>query len=84
MINTARGKLVNEQALYQALCSHSIREAACDVFDTEPLDVKNPLMKLDNFVPTPHIGGNTEEALYRVGMEVVDGILSRLQHGGGL
>lgn len=79
LINTARGRLVNEQALYQALQSHEICGAASDVFEEEPLNVENPLMTLDNFVPTPHIGGNTEEALYRVGMGVVDGILNRLQ-----
>lgn len=80
LVNTARGKLVDEQALYQALKNHRIWGAASDVFETEPLDVHNPLIGLDNFLPTPHIGGNTEEALYRVGMGVVDGILSRLKN----
>ncbi len=78
-INTARGKLIDEKALYQALSNHWIKGAACDVFEVEPLETNHPLLQLDNFIATPHVGGNTEEALYRVGMGVAAGILEKLR-----
>lgn len=79
LINTARGKLVNEKDLYKALKENWIAGAATDVFEKEPLEQGNPLTELNNFLATPHIGGNTEEALYRVGMGVVTGIYERLK-----
>lgn len=78
LINTARGKLVKEEDLYQALTQHIIAAAASDVFEKEPVSSDNILVSLDNFIPTPHLGANTEEALYRVGMAVVTGVLKRL------
>ncbi len=72
LINTARGGIVNEQDLYHALTQGKLRGAACDVFVKEPPDENNLLVGLDNFVATPHIGANTEEALYNMGMTVVD------------
>ena len=79
LVNTARGKLIDEEDLYRALTEHVIAGAACDVFVKEPVSRENtPLTELDNFIPTPHLGGNTEEALYRVGMAVVTGVLYRL------
>lgn len=78
LINTARGKLVHEQDLYQALKQHIIAAAASDVFEKEPVSSENILVSLENFTPTPHLGANTEEALYRVGMAVVTGVLKRL------
>lgn len=78
LINTARGKLVNEKDLYKALKENRIAGAATDVFEKEPLEQGNPLTELDNFLATPHIGGNTDEALFRVGMGVVTGIYERL------
>lgn len=77
-INTARGKIVDEASLYGALTEGQIAGAACDVFEQEPVSRENPLLSLENFVATPHLGANTEEALYRVGMEVVTGVLQRL------
>lgn len=79
LINTARGKLIDEQALFKALTNGWISGAASDVFENEPVTVSNPLVQLDNFLAVPHLGGNTEEALYRVGMEVVRGTLKRLK-----
>jgi len=49
-----------------------------DVFAEEPVSAGHPLLALDNFVATPHLGANTEEALKRVGMAVVQGVLNRL------
>lgn len=78
-INTARGKLVDENALYMALTNGTIKKAACDVFEKEPLSNDNPLVSLDNFIGVPHLGSNTEEALYKIGMAVVRGIYKELE-----
>ena len=58
LINTARGGIINEDALYEALKNKKIAGAALDVFDREPLDSKNPLFNLNNVFLSPHISGN--------------------------
>lgn len=65
LINTARGPIVNEKALYKALKNGKIAGAALDVFEEEPLKPDNPLLKLDNVILTPHVGGFTKEARIR-------------------
>lgn len=79
LINAARGGIVNETDLYNALVNKKLRAAACDAFIEEPPSSQNQLLSLDNFCATPHLGANTEEALYRMGMEVVEGVLEALQ-----
>lgn len=59
LINTARGGIVNEEALYQALVKGKIWAAGLDVFTTEPLPVDHPLLTLPNLVALPHIGSAT-------------------------
>ncbi len=59
LINVARGGIVDQEALVQALRSGSLRGAGLDVFATEPLDVQSPLFDLDNVVLTPHVAGVT-------------------------
>lgn len=66
LINTGRGKLVNEANLIEALQSGVIAGAGLDVFEKEPLDIDNPLLKLKNVVLLPHYASGTEEALARV------------------
>lgn len=63
LINTARGKIVNEEALIKALKEGQIRGAGLDVFEKEPLPVDDPLTTLENVVLTPHIAFLTQEAL---------------------
>ncbi len=80
LINTARGALVDEKALLDALTETDtdgrarLSAAGLDVVTEEPITNIHPLYHLPNVVLTPHIGANTEEALYRVGMACVDGI----------
>jgi D-3-phosphoglycerate dehydrogenase / 2-oxoglutarate reductase len=69
-INTARGSLVDEHALYDALTSGQIAGAALDVMKIEPFDPASPLLKLDNAVVTPHIAGASFEVRFR-GAEIV-------------
>jgi D-3-phosphoglycerate dehydrogenase len=63
LINTARGAIVNENDLYNALRRKKIAFAALDVLSKEPPQPDNPLLKLDNVIITPHIAGYTPEAL---------------------
>ncbi len=69
IVNTARGGLVDEEALYLALKEKKIKGAALDVYPSEPYNGK--LCELDNVVLTPHIGGSTKEAQARIGQELV-------------
>ncbi|MCA8892762.1 2-hydroxyacid dehydrogenase [Hyphomonas sp.] len=65
LINTARGGLVDEAALYAALKSGHLRSAGLDVFDPEPAAASNPLFRLDNVIPAPHVAWLTNETLDR-------------------
>jgi phosphoglycerate dehydrogenase-like enzyme len=62
-INTARGPIVDEAAMVEALATRRIAAAGLDVYDNEPLPSGHPLTKLENVVLTPHSGGVTPEAL---------------------
>jgi phosphoglycerate dehydrogenase-like enzyme len=62
LINTARGGIVDEAALYQGLKAQTIAGAALDVFDQEPISADNPLFELENLIMTPHMAGVSTEA----------------------
>lgn len=78
-MNASRGPLMDEEALYEALKSGKLGGAACDVFHEDFPDKENPLLTLSNFVATPHIGANTDEALYYVGMACAEQIVDMLE-----
>jgi len=70
LINTARGPIVDEKALYQALSTRAIAGAAIDVFEQEPTPADNPLLELDNLVVTPHHVCLTDECINTVAASV--------------
>lgn len=74
LINTARGELVDEAALAQALRERRIAGAACDVFEKEPPG-DSPLLALDNFIAAPHSAGQTHDGLRKLGEVTVENIL---------
>ncbi len=78
LVNTARGGIVNENALYNALVNNQIWGAASDVFTEEPPKKDNPLLSLDNFIATPHFGSSTYECMERCGNMAVDNIFNCL------
>ena len=67
VVNTARGGIVDEDALYQALKSKTIAAAGIDPFVVEPATPDNPLFTLDNILVSPHSAGVTKEAVFRMG-----------------
>lgn len=69
IINSARGEIVNEDALYEACKSGKVSCAALDVFSVEPY--KGKLTELDNIYLTPHLGASSKEAQARIGSELV-------------
>ncbi len=71
LINTARGSLIDEEALFEALYYKQIGAAALDVFESEPAAPRK-LLELDNFFATSHIGGSTEEAIQAMGMMAIE------------
>ena len=77
LINTARGELVDEDALYRALQEGWIAGAAMDAFKEEPATA-SPLVGLDNFIATPHIGAATYESILRMGTLAVENALQVL------
>ncbi len=73
LVNTARGGIVDEQALKRALVEQRLGGAAFDVFAVEP-PIDRALLLLPSFFGTPHIGGGTREAVLAMGMAAIDGL----------
>jgi len=78
IINCARGGILNEEDLYEALTSKKIAGAGLDVFDVEPTPSSNPLFKLNNVILSPHIAGVTVESTVRMATETVQNVLDVL------
>ncbi|KPJ69861.1 hypothetical protein AMJ44_02005 [candidate division WOR-1 bacterium DG_54_3] len=81
LVNVARGGIVDENALAEALKSGQVAAAALDVFETEPLPSDSPLIGLENVVVTPHLGASTIEAQVNVAIDVVEQIIEVLKGG---
>lgn len=78
LINTARGELVDQEALFEALQKGPLHAAYFDVFDPEPPQEGNPLLSLSNFYLTPHTAARTEEAERRTCIRATEQILKHL------
>jgi D-3-phosphoglycerate dehydrogenase len=76
LVNTARGGIVNEDALYDALKNGKLRGAGLDVLDKEPPEPDNKLFSLENVIFSPHMAGVTKEASDRMAVTAVENILS--------
>jgi phosphoglycerate dehydrogenase-like enzyme len=81
LINTSRGRIVDQRALTAALASRRIAGAALDVFETEPLPADDPLNSLDNTILTPHAIGLTDQCFADTGKTNVDAILTMVKGG---
>ncbi len=81
LVNCARGGLVDEKALADALASGHLGGAALDVFEKEPPPPDHPLFKLDRFIGTPHLGASTEEAQAAVAVAVAEQLAEYLTRG---
>ena len=80
IVNCARGGIVHEGDLYEALCSGKVAGAALDVFAQEPI-TDSPLFSLSNFISTPHLGAASEEAQEAVAVEIAQQVIDYLQRG---
>ena len=78
IINCARGGIVDEEAVMAALTSGVLTSVALDVFEHEPVDPKHPLLQMEHFHGTPHIGASTVEAQARVGLDIVTNVMDVL------
>ncbi len=78
LVNTARGKIVSQDALHKALTEGWIRAAALDVYEVEPVGPDNPLLALDNLLLSPHVGGLTESFMSGSAMAVATKMLQAL------
>lgn len=81
IVNCARGGIVNETDLVEALKSKRVAAAAFDVFDEEPVKADHPLLALDNFICTPHIGAQTTEAQENVAVGIAEQVVEYFTKG---
>ena len=81
VINCARGGLVDEAALVEAIKSGKVAGAALDVFEQEPPPKDSPLLALDEVIVTPHLGASTEEAQISVANIVAEQLIDYFKHG---
>lgn len=81
IVNCARGGIINEGDLVEALKSKKVAAAAFDVFEEEPIKGDNPLLALDNFICTPHIGAQTTEAQENVAVGIAEQVVDYFTKG---
>ncbi|MCH7566466.1 MAG: phosphoglycerate dehydrogenase [Nitrospirae bacterium] len=81
IVNCARGGVINETDLVEALKARRVAAAAFDVFEEEPIRTDHPLLALDTFICTPHIGASTEEAQENVAVGIAEQIVDYFTKG---
>lgn len=81
LVNAARGELVDEAALADALTAGHLAGAAVDVFVTEPLPAESPLRRVETLLLTPHLAASTREAQDRAALEICQAVLAALASG---
>ncbi|TLU51726.1 MAG: phosphoglycerate dehydrogenase [Chlorobium sp.] len=81
IINCARGGIINESDLADAIESGKVSAAALDVFEMEPVNSDNPLLKLEQVIATPHIAASTTEAQEKVAIQIADQIVEWKRSG---
>lgn len=81
ILNCARGGIINETDLYEALNSKKVAAAGFDVFEQEPIKPDHPLLSLENFICTPHIGASTEEAQENVAVAIAEQFVDYFRKG---
>jgi D-3-phosphoglycerate dehydrogenase len=79
IINTARGKVIDEKALIKALQNGKVKAAALDVFENEPLSTDSPLCNMDNVILTPHLAASNIAGMQRMAVQVAEGVLKVIQ-----
>jgi glyoxylate reductase len=79
LINTARGGLVDPTALIEALQDGQIAAAGLDVFEPEPIQPDNPLLKMDNAIITPHIASASKQTRLRMAMMAAENLVAGLE-----
>ncbi len=75
LVNSSRGPLIDEKALYEALANRKIAAAAVDVYEKEPVSPDNPLLTLENLVTLPHLGSATAETREKMGILAAENIV---------
>ena len=78
IVNMARGRVMDQEALLDALMTERVAGAALDVFEVEPLDPAHPLTAMDNVILTPHLGASSLEGMQRMATQVAQGVLDVL------
>ena len=81
LVNTSRGKIIDQRALVEALETGKVAGAALDVFEEEPLDPADPLASMDNVILTLHLGASSREAMINMSVQVAEGVVEVLRGG---
>lgn len=79
LVNTARGPVVDQKALYEALREHKIAGAGLDVFEREPIDMDDPLLELDNAVVVPHIASASVATRTKMALMAAENLIAGVQ-----
>jgi D-3-phosphoglycerate dehydrogenase len=81
IVNCARGTLIDEEALVEAVGAGKVAQAALDVYSKEPLPPESPLRGVNGIICTPHLGASTEEAQEKVALAICDQVRDYLKNG---